>query len=198
MSVLRIGLGILLAFTLCLAGCGKEERAEAVRLTKLLTEKQPHFEKANAIEKELVVSAGAWCDGIVANGAGRGVELDQNSRIAAELAKSAVAASTELGQVRQAVYGESLQKEYPQSVRSELITQLTKRQRQLQDVRAMLEESAPQFSQYRESKAYTGDSYPGAIGKLDALLKAYKPPDDVVGTAIAGLKAKYKLTSNEL
>jgi hypothetical protein len=33
---------------------------------------------------------------------------------------------------------------------------------------------------------------------LDALLKAYKAPEDIVGAALAGLKAKYKLTPKDL
>jgi hypothetical protein len=181
-----------------LSGCGKEERSEAIQLTRILTEKQSDFESANTLEKDLVSSARAWCGGITANGAGRGVELDQNARVATELAKSAVAISTQLSRVRQAVDGAALKEEYPQSVRNDLITQLTKRQRLLQNVRAFLEQSAPQFLEYRQSRAYAGDTYPDGIGKLDALLKAYKPPDDIIGAALAGLKVKYKITPNEL
>ena len=194
---LRMGPCCLLAVAF-LSGCGKEERSEAIQLTRILTEKQSDFESANTLEKDLVSSARAWCGGITANGAGRGVELDQNARVATELAKSAVAISTQLSRVRQAVDGAALKEEHPQSVRNDLITQLTKRQRLLQNVRAFLEQSAPQFLEYRQSRAYAGDTYPDGIGKLDALLKAYKPPDDIIGAALAGLKVKYKITPNEL
>jgi hypothetical protein len=180
-----------------LFGCGKAERAEAVKLTRVLTEKQANFTKANAMENDLVASARAWSAGIVANGAGRGAELQQNATVATELAKSAVAASAELGQVRQAVYDMSLEEDYPQSIRVNLITELTKRQRDLQDMRALLEQSAPQFLDYRNSKTYAGDQYPGGIGKLNTMLGVYSAPDDAVGTAIADLKAKYELTGNE-
>ena len=181
-----------------MTGCGKEEKAEAVRLAKVLTEKQADFAKANTIEQDFVASARAWCGGIIANGAGRGVELDQNSTVSAELAKSTVAVSTQLSQVRQAVYDQSLKKEYPQSVRTTLITQLTKRQRQLQEMRALLEQSAPQFLEYKNSSAYKGDTYPGGIGKLDALLKAYKEPENTVGEALDALKSKYSLGAGDL
>jgi hypothetical protein len=180
-----------------LFGCGKAERAEAVKLTKVLTEKQANFNKGNSMESDLIASARAWSGGIVANGAGHGAELKQNAAVATELAKSAVAASAELGQVRQAVYGLSLEEEYPQSVRLNLITVLTKRQRDLQDIRALLEQSAPQFLDYQNSKTYAGDQYPGGIGKLNAMIGSYSTPEDTVGTAIADLKAKYKLTGNE-
>jgi hypothetical protein len=195
---LRMRPCILLVAAALLTGCGKEERTEGVRLTRVLTERQANFDRANTLERDFVSSARAWCDGITINGAGRGVDLDQNARIATVLAKSAVAISTQLSQVRQAVYGESLKEAYPQSVRADLITQLTKRQRLLQDMRAALEQSAPQFLDYRQSKTYAGDTYPGGIGELDALLKAYKPPEDIVGSAVAGLKAKYKLTPKDL
>jgi hypothetical protein len=188
--------GVLVA-AVFLFGCGKAERAEAVKLSKVLTEQQPNFTKANTMENDLVASARAWSSGIVANGAGHGAELQQNATVATELAKSAVATSAELGKVRQAVYDLSLQEDYPQSIRVNLITVLTKRQRDLQDMRALLEQSAPQFLDYQNNKSYKGDQYPGGIGKLDAMLGPYSAPDDAVGAAIADLKAKYKLTGNE-
>ena len=198
MTIFNSGNCLLLAAAALLTGCGKQERTEAAQLAKVLAGKKANFASANAIEKDLVASARAWCGGITANGAGRGVELDQNARVAAELAKSAVAASTELSQVRQAIDGQPLKEEYPRSVRNELITQLTERQRQLQGIRALLEQSATEFLGFRQSKAYVGDTYPAGIGKLDALLRSYGAPEDAVGTAIAALKAKYSLSDSEL
>jgi hypothetical protein len=188
----------LLPAILFLSGCGKEERAEAVRLTHALAEKQADFAKADAIEKEFVANARAWCEGIISNGAGRGVELDQNAAVATELAKNLEAASADLGAVRQAVYDQPLKKDNTQSLRAGLITQITRRQRNLQEMRALLQESAPQFQQYRQSSAYRGDTYPGGIGKLDALLKAYKPPEDAVGAALSQLKQKYNIKDTEI
>ncbi len=188
---------ILVFSAVFLFGCGKAEKAEAVKLTKALTSTQANFVKANSMEGDLVASARAWSGGIVANGAGHGAELQQNATVATALAKSAVAASAELGHVRQAVYDLSLEEDYPKEVRSKLITLLTQRQRQLQDMRALLEEASPQFLDYQNNKAYKGDQYPGGIGKLDALLGAYSAPDDAVGAAIADLKAKYSITGNE-
>lgn len=183
----------VLAGVLFLAGCGKEERTEATRLSHTLAQKQADFAAADSMEKDFVASARAWCGGITANGAGRGAELEQNATVATELAKSAVAISLRLSQVRQAVYDETLRHEYPQSIRTGLITEITRRQRMLQDMRALLDQSAPEFLAYRQSKTYAGDQYPGGIGKLDALLQAYRAPDDAVGSDLAALKAKYNL-----
>jgi len=145
-----------------------------------------------------VTNARAWSADITANGAGRGVQLDQNATVATELAKSALAISAELGHVRQAVYDLSLKQEYPQTVRDSLITQLAKRQRILQDMRAVLEHSVPEFVEFRHSKTYVGDTYPGGIAELNVLLQAYKPPEDAVGSALAALKAKYKLSNIQI
>lgn len=198
MKIFKSGYCVLLAAATLITGCGKQERMEAVQLAKVLKEKKADSAAANAIERDLVSRARVWCSGIAANGAGRGVELDQNAAMAAELAKAAVAASTQLSQVRQAVDALQLQEEYPRSVRNTLITQLTRRQRLLQDMRALLQESGPQFLEYRQSKAYQGDTYPGGVGKLDTLLHTYQEPEDAVGTALAALKAKYGLSDSEL
>ena len=164
----------LLAAALCIAGCGRQERIEAVQFAKALKGKKANFGDANAMERDFVSSARAWCGGIAANGAGRGVELDQNAAVAAALAKSALAISSQLSQVREAIDGQPLKEEYPRTVRNELTTQLTKRQRLLQDMRALLEQSAPQFLEYRQSKTYAGDTYPDGIGKLNSMLGTYR------------------------
>jgi hypothetical protein len=179
-----------LAAVVFASGCGKQERIEAVQLSQVLKKNQANFAAANSVQKDFVNNARAWSGDITANGAGRGVQLDQNATVATELAKSAVAISAQLGQVRQAVYDLPLKEEYPQNVRDTLITQLAKRQRLLQDMRALLEKSVPEFVQYRHSKTYAGDTYPGGIGELDALLQAYKPPEDVVGSALAWISTK--------
>lgn len=175
------------------SGCGKQERIESVQLSQVLEKNLANFATANSIEKDFVSNARAWSGDIAANGAGRGAQLDQNATVATELAKSAVEIGAQLGRVRQAVYDLSLKEEYPQSVRDTLITQLATRQRLLQDMRALLEKSVPEFVEFRHSKTYAGDAYPGGIGELQALLQAYKPPADAVGSALAGLRTKYKL-----
>ncbi len=189
---------LLLATVAFIAGCGKQERIEAVQLAKVLAEKKVVFASANTTEQELASSARAWCGGITANGAGKGAELDQNAVVASELAKSAVAISAQLSQVRKAIAAQSLKEEFPGSVRNELTTQLTQRQRRLQDMRALLEQSAPEFLEYKRNRAYAGDAYPEGIGKLDTLLRTYKAPDDAVGAAINALQTKYRLNSGEL
>jgi hypothetical protein len=191
-------LAAALCTTLCTTGCGKQEHTEAVQLAKALKGKKTNFDGANTTEKDFIGSARAWCGGITTNGAGRGTELKQNSAVAAGLAKSAVAISAQLSQVREAIDAVSLTAEYPKTVRNELTTQLTKRQRMLQDMRALLEQAAPQFLEYGQSKAYKGDTYPDGVGKVNAMLSAYKPPDDALGTALAALQAKYSLSDSEL
>jgi hypothetical protein len=188
----------LLAASVLLAGCGKEERSEAARLSKALKEKQPNFANANALEKSFVKSARDWAGGITANGSGKGAALDQNAAVAAELAKNAVAIGAELSQVRQAVDDQTLQAEFTKGVRSTLVTQLTKRQRYLQDMRALLEQAGPEFLTYKANKSYAGDLFPGSVGKLDAMLSSYAIPNDDVGTALTALQTQYKFEAGEI
>ena len=188
----------LLAAVVLFSGCGKEERTEAVRFCKTLQQKSADFASANAMEKDLLASARSWCGSIIENGAGRGDQLNQNAAVAKDLAKSAAFISTQVGAVRQAIYDESLKHEYPQSIRDNLITQLTKRQRLLQETRALLDDSAPGFLDLRLSPDYKGDAYPGGIPKLNAALEAYKNPEDVVAAAIASLKTKYNIQDADL
>jgi hypothetical protein len=65
-------------------------------------------------------------------------------------------------------------------------------------MRALLEESAPQFLDYRKIKTYTGDTYPDGIGKLNTMLGTYKEPEDAIATALAALKEKYGLSDSEI
>jgi hypothetical protein len=195
---LKIAMCLPLAALLILPGCGKEEHAEGARLAKILTQKQPDFAKANSVEQDFVASAKAWCAGIVANGAGRGAELDQNAAVAGQLAKNLVEVSNALSEVRQPVADASLQKDFPKEIRAGLITQLTSRQRRLQEMRVMMEQSATQFTEYKNSRAYKGDTYPDGISKMDLMLKSYKPPEDIVGAALAELKSKYNFAAGEI
>ena len=198
MTILNTRLCLLVAAVAWLAGCGKQERIEAVQLAKALTAKKADYAGSNTIERDFVSSARAWCTGITTNGAGRGAELDQNSSVAAQIAKSAVAVSAQLGQVRTAVDDVPLKEEFTRDVRNNLVTQLTKRQRLLQDMRALLEQAAPQFLDYKKVKTYAGDTYPDGIGKLNTLLGAYKEPEDAIAAALAALKEKYGLSDSEL
>lgn len=198
MRLSNSGFCLLMAAAACITGCGKQERNEAVQLAKALTAKKADYANSNKTEKDFVESARAWCAGITTNGAGRGAELDQNSSVASQIAQSAVAVSAQLSQVRQVVDDLPLKAEFPKEVRNTLITQLTKRQRMLQDMRALLEQSAPQFLEYRKIKTYAGDTYPDGIGKLNAMLGTYTEPDDAIAIALAALKAKYGLSDSEL
>jgi hypothetical protein len=198
MRISNFVLYLLPAAVACVTGCGKQERNEAVQLAKALNAKKADYASSNTIEKDFVNSARAWCAGITTNGAGRGAELDQNSAVATEIARSAVAVSTQLSQVRQVVDDLALKEEFPKDVRNTLITQLTKRQRALQDMRAQLEQAAPQFLEYRKMKSYAGDTYPDGIGKLNTMMGTYKEPEDAIATALTALKTKYGLSDSEI
>jgi hypothetical protein len=187
-----------LAAVALFSGCGREERREAVRFSKTLQQKSADFAKANAMEKDFLASARAWCDSIIADGAGRGDQLNQNAAVAHDLAKSAAYISTQVGVVRQAIYDEPIKQEYPQTIRVNLITQLTKRQRALQEARALLDDSAPGFLDLRQNRDYKGDAYPGGIPKLNVMLEGYPSPADVVGEAIKSLKTKYNIQDADL
>ena len=188
----------LAVLAVVLVGCGKEERTEASQFSKVLTAKQANFANANTLEKSFISSARDWCGGITANGSGKGAALDQNAAVAAQLAKNAVAIGAELSQVRQAVDDLPLKSEFPQGVRATLATQLTKRQRYLQEMRALLEQAGPEFLTYKANKTYAGDLFPGGLSKLEAMLDRYAIPNDDVGTALTALKTKYELKSDEL
>jgi hypothetical protein len=198
MKISKCGLPVLLAAAVCITACGKQERSEAVQLAKALSAKKADYASSNTTERDFVNSARAWCAGITTNGAGRGAELDQNASVATQIATSAVAVSAQLSQVRQAVDDQPLKEEYPREVRNTLITQLTKRQRMLQDIRALLEQAAPQFLEYRKLKTYAGDTYPDGIGKLNTMLGTYKEPEDAIAIALAALKTKYSLSDSDL
>src|ERR1039457_5449579 len=142
MRISNSGFCLLLAAAGCIAGCGKQERNEAVQLAKALNAKKADYASSNTIERDFVNSARAWCAGITTNGAGRGTELDQNASVATQIAQSAVVVSAQLSKFRQAVEAQPLKEEYPREVRNTLITDLTKRQRMLQDMRALLEQAA--------------------------------------------------------
>jgi hypothetical protein len=180
------------------SGCGKEERREAVGFYKVLVEKRAAFAESNNLEKDFIATARSWCESIVANGSGQGSQLAQNATVARDLAKSVETLSAQIGQVRQPVYNLTFQKEFPQGVRNALITQLTKRQRFLQELRAALDAAAAGFEALGQSRDYKGDSYPNAIGKLTTVLQGYHAPGDAVAEAVTALADKYSIKDADL
>jgi hypothetical protein len=187
-----------LAAAVLLAGCGGQARNESLQFAKALNAKKADFEKANTLEKDFVASARAWAGGITANGSGKGNALDQNSSVSAQLAKSAVAVSTQISQVRQAIDAVEMTDEFPRGVRNTLATELQRRQRQLQELRSQLEQAAPQFLEYKLRKGYAGDSYPDGVGRVDSLLRSYSSPADSLGAALAALQEKYGFSPSEI
>jgi hypothetical protein len=180
------------------SGCGKEERREAVGFYKVLADKRAGFAASNGLEKDFAGSVRSWCESIVANGAGKGDQLTQNATVARDLARSAESLSAQVGLVRQAVYDQPLHQEFPQSVKSTLITELTRRQRFLQELRATLDDSATGFEALAQSRDYKGDSYPNALGKLTTVMQSYHAPGDSVSDAETALAAKYSIKDADL
>jgi hypothetical protein len=195
---MKIRYGCVLAAVLVWTGCGGAERKEAVTLCKVLTQKKTDFAATNALEKDLLESTRSWSESIIAAGSGHGKDLSGNADSAKELAQSASLVSTQLGQLRQSLYDQPLQKENLQAIRGKLLSQIQKRQAMLQDVRAALQGAAANFLEFEQSRAYTGDTYPGGIDKLNAMLGGYKGPEDLLGKAIAELKATYKIQDADL
>jgi hypothetical protein len=198
MSIVYLRAAAVLAAAVALAGCGKQERREAAAFAKAISGAKPSLAAADGMEKDLVASLNGWCATIAANGGGRGAALDQNAVVAGEMAKSAVATSARISEMRQAVEAAAITEEYPRGVRHTLLDQLTKRQRLLQDIRGLLDNAAAQFKEYGQSRAYKGDTYPDSIAKLDALLSSYRPPEDAAGAALSALQSKYNFAPNEI
>jgi hypothetical protein len=194
MTIVNTRFCLLLATLTFITGCGKQEKNEALLFGKAIAAKKAGFAAATNTERDLVNNARIWCGQITGNGAGRGAELDKNSAVATQLAKVAVEISAQLSQVRQAIDDQPLKEEFTRNLRAEMTTELTRRQRTLQDIRAQLEQAAPQFLDYKKAKGYAGDTYPDGVAKLNSLLGSYKVPEDPVGTALASLKSKYGFT----
>ena len=188
----------ILAAALVWSGCGRAERKEAVTFCKVLTQKQADFAATNAMEKDVLGNTRMWCEGITVNGAGPGKDLGENADSAKSLAQSAGLVSTQLGQLRQSLYDQPLQKENLQTIRANLLSQIMKRQKMLQDVRTALDGAAANFLEFQQSRAYTGDTYPAGIDKLSSMLGGYTGPEDLLGKAIADLKATYKIQDADL
>ncbi|HWQ55552.1 MAG TPA: hypothetical protein VN442_17830 [Bryobacteraceae bacterium] len=183
---------------LMLCGCGRQERTEAVRFWKVLENQRADFTAFTEQETRFLDGAQSWCAGVMANGAGRGDQLDRNAETAGQLAKSADVLSGRLGRIRQAVYNEKLESDGTRSIRSTLIDQFAQRQRYLQEVRTMLQETAPAFLQFRNDRTYTADTYPGGLAKLNDRLSGPRGQRDVLEPAITALKEKYQLTAADL
>ncbi len=184
----------LTAISPWLTGCGKEARRDATSLCQVLDKNQSAYQISNGMERDLVASARGWVETITTGGAGRGAELSQNAGIARELGHSADLISTQLGELRKAMYDQQLKSEEIQAVRTTVNEQISKRQRFLQEFRIVLQDAAAQFDGFSQSRAYKGDSYPAAIDRLAQVLQAYHSPEDAVREAIQGLKTGYGIT----
>lgn len=181
----------LLACTTLFTGCGRETHREAVALCQVLERGRLDYTTANGMERDLVVSTRSWTDTIVTSGAGHGAEVMQNAGVAKELARSADLISTQLGGLRKAMNDQPLQKEELQAIRATINAQISRRQRFLQEIRAILQDIGAQFETLSQSQAYKGDTYPPGIDRLSQLLQGYHSPEDAVRLAVESLKADY-------
>ena len=164
----------LVAVVLMWTGCGREERKEAVTFCQTLIQTQAEFAATNALEKEALSSTRNWAESIATNGAGSAADLQGNADSAKSLSSSATLVSTQLGQFRQKIYDVPLKKESLQTIRANLLTQIMKRQKTLQEVRVALEASADNFLEFKQSRAYKGDTYPAGIDKLKGIFDGYE------------------------
>ncbi len=189
---------LIVAAAAVFSGCGGAEHEEAVRFAKILNARQADFSNANRTERQLVEKARAWVANITANGAGKAAALDQNAAVAAELLKAAQDVSAGISQVGVPLNELTLQAQFTKDTRSALSTELTKRQRSLQDLRTALEGLGPAFVALKKLPGYKGDTYPGGITALDTMLQNFRIPEDVVQKALTELKTNYGLKPEEL
>jgi type VI protein secretion system component VasK len=179
------------AALLVLAGCQKDERADAARLTKALTDLQAGATAALTIENEMLNRARPWCAGMTAAGTGHDTELDENTATAADLARQARAANGRWESIRQTLLAQRLRAEVPRNIRAALTAQISKHQAALEQLRAALDDTAAQFKTFAQDRAYTGDTVPPVVTKLDHILGSHDPPTDDVAAALSDLHAKY-------
>jgi hypothetical protein len=184
----------LLVSTTFFTGCGKEEHREAVALCRILERNQPTYNNTNAMERDLVASTGTWSQTVMTGGAGNGTDLGQSATVAKELAHSADIISTELGELRKVMYDQILKTGELQAVRTTINAQVSKRQRFLQEIRLVLQETATQFENLAQSRTYHGDTYPAGIDRIAQLLQSYHSPEDILRQSIESLKSNYGIT----
>lgn len=191
---MRSTLIVWIAACIVLCGCGRQAHREAGALCQVLVKNQAAYGTANGMERDLVKSTRQWTETMMTGGAGKGLQIAENAGVAKELAHSADIISIQLGELRKTLYDQTVQTEELQAIRSTINTQISKRQKFLQEIRGVLDQTAVQFVALGETRAYKGDSYPAGIDRLVALLQSYHSPEDAVGQAVDSLKADYGVT----
>ncbi len=182
--------GLLASITFFM-GCGKQAHREAGVLYQILERNRPAYNNSNGMERDLVASTRTWAEGITTSGAGHGPELGQSATVAKELAHSADVISTQLGELRKVMYDQTLNTEELQAMRSQINTQISKRQQFLQQLRIVLEQTTGEFENLAQSRSYRGDTYPAGIDRIGQLLQTYHSPEDVVRQTMESLKSTY-------
>jgi len=179
------------AAMLVLAGCHKDDRADATQLEKALTVLQADAGAAASLENEMLNRARPWCAGMTAAGTGHDADLATNTATAADLARLAQTANDRWEAIHKALVAERLRAEYPRNLRSNVTAQIAKHQAALQELRAALDDTATQFKSLAQNRDYTGDTVPPVVTKLDHILGQYEPPTDDISAALSEIRAKY-------
>jgi hypothetical protein len=179
------------AAMLVLAGCQKDERGDAARLQKALTDLQADATTASTLENDVVNRARPWCAGMTAAGAGHDADLDRNTMVAGDLARQAQTAGDRWEAIRKTLVAQRLRAEYPRSVRSELTGQIAKHQAAIEELRTALDEAATKFKAFAQDRTYNGDTVPPVVTNLDHILGRYDPATDDVTAALNELRSKY-------
>jgi hypothetical protein len=181
----------LLATGLLFTGCGKQAHRDAVALGEILEKNQSGYNNSNGMERDLIAGTRAWTETIMTRGAGRGLELTQNARVAQQLAKSADLISAQLGEFRKSLYDQPLQQETLQTMRTAINAQITKRQKFLQEIRIVLVDTETQFRELTVRLTYRGDTYSVGIDRLAELVQPYHYPEDIVLHTLQSLRLDY-------
>jgi hypothetical protein len=175
---------------LCFAGCRTDDAQPAARLSAAIAGAQPPFAAANVEEQALIVRARAWCNAIVAAGAGHDAGLDRNTAIAVQLSQSAAAIVQRLEDVRQSLNRVHLRAEEPRRVRAELVSQLSRRKTALEALHTELDETVSQFRGFAQDRDYSGDTVPDRVRSIDETLGAWPTPEDIFSPALAAMRSQ--------
>jgi hypothetical protein len=179
------------AAMLVLAGCQKDERGDAARLEKALTDVQADATAASTLENDVVNRARPWCGGMAAAGAGHDADLDRNTTMAGDFARQAQTASDRWEAIRKTLAAQRLRAEHPRSVRSNVTAQISKHLAALEELRTSLADAVTQFKAFAQDRTYSGDTVPPVVTNLDHILGRYDPASDEVTAALSELRTRY-------
>jgi ABC-type transporter Mla subunit MlaD len=175
---------------LCFAGCRTDDGQASARLTAAISAAQTPFAAANAEEQALIVRARAWCNAIVAAGAGHDAGLARNTATAVQLSQSAAATAERLDEIRQSLNRVRLRAEDARRVRAELVAQLSRRKTAVEAFHMALDETVSQLRAFAQDRDYSGDTVPDRVRSIDETLGAWPTPEDIFSPALAAMRSQ--------